>query len=365
MKCFLAILAIVFATPCLSDEAGDGKKVIEWGWDEPDTKFMRENIRKMEAYPFDGLVFHVTSSKGGNFAWEIWGGRAFHINELRHAIDDLKATPFQRLTDRFLRVNATPGDVDWSDDRAWAVVRDNFGLAARVAAEGGAKGFMFDVEQYDQGLFDYAKQTAHQERPFDEYRAKVRQRGREWIEAVNRPFPDIVILLTFGYQTAQPRGRKARAEGHYALLADFLDGMLEACSARTKIVDAWEYSYAYKERGQFEKAHATIKHKALAWTAAPGQYRRHVEAGFGLWMDCRWRELGWSVDDLSKNYFSPGAFESALRAALEVSDEYVWIYTEQPRWWTGERLPDEYVSALRKARTAPAGHTTSACPPGS
>ena len=41
-----------------------GKKVIEWGWDEPDTKFMRENIEKMEQFPFDGLVFHATSGKG-------------------------------------------------------------------------------------------------------------------------------------------------------------------------------------------------------------------------------------------------------------------------------------------------------------
>jgi hypothetical protein len=25
---------------------------------------------------------------------------------------------------------------------------------------------------------------------------------------------------------------------------------------------------------------------------------------------------------------------SELRAALATADEYVWIYTEQPRWWT-------------------------------
>jgi hypothetical protein len=31
------------------------KKLIEWGWDEPDTKFMRENISQMEQFPFDGL----------------------------------------------------------------------------------------------------------------------------------------------------------------------------------------------------------------------------------------------------------------------------------------------------------------------
>jgi hypothetical protein len=40
---------------------------------------------------------------------------------------------------------------------------------------------------------------------------------------------------------------------------------------------------------------------------------------------------------------------------LEVSDEYVWIYTEQPRWWTSERLPAAYIDALRSARGKPKG----------
>ena len=44
----------------------------------------------------------------------------------RNAIDDLKATPFRRLTERFLRVNVTPGKVDWFDDQAWAVVLQNY-----------------------------------------------------------------------------------------------------------------------------------------------------------------------------------------------------------------------------------------------
>jgi hypothetical protein len=61
------------------------------------------------------------------------------------------------------------------------------------------------------------------------------------------------------------------------------------------------------------------------------------------------------VDDFSKNHFTPAEFEAAVRSALEVSDEYVWIYTEQPRWWTSERLPAAYIDALRSARGKPKG----------
>src|SRR5437868_6188045 len=80
------------------------KKLIEWGWDEPDTKFMRQHIEKMEQLPFDGLVFHAMSGKGDNLAWEVWGSRKFTPDDFKQAVDDLKATKFSRFADRFLRV---------------------------------------------------------------------------------------------------------------------------------------------------------------------------------------------------------------------------------------------------------------------
>ena len=82
------------------------------------------------------------------------------------------------------------------------------------------------------------------------------------------------------------------------------------------------------------------------------KYRRHVWAGFGLWMDYNWRNVAWDTEDFSKNHFRPEEFERAVRSALEASDGYVWVYTEQPRWWTDERLPDAYVRAVENAKQA-------------
>jgi predicted methyltransferase len=341
-------------TPLVPDPLR-GKRLIEWGWDEPDTKFLRENISRMEQFPFDGLVFHVTSSKGGNFTWEMWGSRQFERAEFEHALDDLKQTRFRRFTDRFLRVNVTPGDVDWFDDAAWATVLHNATLAATVAKEGNARGFMFDVEQYNSALFDYSKQKHRETKPFADYQAQVRKRGREWLQAVGKSYPEITILLTFGYSIAQPRGgAKDRSGSHYGLLADFLDGMLDGGSDRASIVDAWESSYPYQRAEQFAKAYDTIRRESADWSARPENYRRFVRAGFGIWMDHDWRRTGWSLDDFSKNHFTPESFEQAVRAALHTSDGYVWIYTEQPRWWTNERLPAAYVDALKRA-AAPQG----------
>src|SRR5262245_23297767 len=71
-----------------------GKKLIEFGWDEPDPAFMREHIAEMEKTPLDGCVFHAnfTEANGGtgNFTWQSWGERAFSEAQLKAAIDDLK-----------------------------------------------------------------------------------------------------------------------------------------------------------------------------------------------------------------------------------------------------------------------------------
>src|SRR5438128_7026362 len=77
------------------------KRLIEFGWDEPDTRFMREHIAEMERTPFDGCVFHLlyTEPNGsrGNFMWEAWGKRSFSAAELQPALDDLQATPLHRF----------------------------------------------------------------------------------------------------------------------------------------------------------------------------------------------------------------------------------------------------------------------------
>jgi hypothetical protein len=354
IPCILICLASLLAgraSPQAAEKPLPAKKLIEWGWDEPDTKFIRQNIERMEQFPFDGLVFHVNSSKGGGLTWEMWGSRKFTPDEFKQAIDDLRATKFRRFTERFLRVNVAPGKVDWFDDPAWETILKNFGVAAQIARQGRCKGFMFDVEQYEGKLFDYRQQKHKDSKTFAEYRAIVRQRGKEWMQTVNKEFPDITILLTFGYSKAQPRGQaKDRSQVSYGLLADFLDGMLDACSKETILVDAWESSYSYKEPSQFEQAYQTIKEKALDWTAVAEKYRSQVKVGFGLWMDSDWRRKGWNLTDFSKNHFSPVEFEAAIRSALRISDAYVWIYTEQPRWWTKDKLPQAYVDALDKAR---------------
>src|SRR5689334_8371251 len=107
--CRTALLIALSASVSHSAEVIARKKLIEFGWDEPGPAFMRDHIAEMEKTPFDGCVFHVDYAKPangtGSFTWEAWGSRSFEMVELQKALDDLKATPFHRFTNNFLRFN--------------------------------------------------------------------------------------------------------------------------------------------------------------------------------------------------------------------------------------------------------------------
>jgi hypothetical protein len=344
----LMSLAFAFVTHAAEKPA---KRLIEFGWDEPDTAFMRQHVAEMEQTPFDGCVFHLT----GDSLWGVWGVKAYTDADLKPALDDLRATPFRRFTHNFLRVNTTPGKLDWFDDHS-AVV-NNVRQMARVAREGKCKGVLFDIEQYDGPLFDYGKQRDAKTKSWDEYAAQVRLRGREVMKAYQEGYPGVTIFLTFGYTLPREESGGDRAKlpkAHYGLLAPFLDGMLDAAEGSTRIVDGYELSYGYKDVKRFAKGYQAMETGALPYVGVdPKRYREFFSFGFGVWMDHDWRKHGWDVGDVSKNFYPPEAFENSVGTALQTADEYVWVYTEQPRWWTKagkpEKLPEAYDQALRRA----------------
>jgi hypothetical protein len=346
-------LAVVLATLAAHASAADkpAKKLIEFGWDEPDTAFMRAHVAEMERTPFDGCVFHFK----GDTLWQAWGVKAFGEADVRQGVEDLNATPFKRFTHNFLRLNTAPAKLDWFDDHS--AVMNNVKLMARAAREGGCKGILFDTEQYEGQLFDYAKQRDAKTKSWDEYAAQVRKRGREVMEAFQEGYPDLTIFLTFGYALPFQEASydlEKRAKAHYGLLAPFLDGMLDAAKGGTRMVDGYEQSYGYKDVARIPKAYEAMSSKVQPFVGADfKRYRDVFSFGFGIWMDYDWRKKGWDDQDVSKNYYTPEGFEKTVSTALKTADEYVWIYTETPRWWSAEgktvKLPVAYDAALRRA----------------
>jgi len=338
---------------------GSRKRLIEVGWGEPDTRFMRDHIAQMERSPFDGCVFHLPRSNPDSilsgFTWEFWGRRAYTLADLQGSLADLQATRFRRFRSNFLRINATPGDIDWFDD--FGAILGNARLAARIAKQGGCAGLMFDPEPYKAPLWAYRKQRDAGRRSWDEYAAQARRRGREMMSAFQAEWPGLTVFMTVAYAVtwqATYGGRHPLDGEAYGLLKPFLDGMLEAAEGSTTIIDGYEQSYGYKGPELFAMAHRTMKSDVLPFVADSTKYRAHVSASFGIWLDYGYHGHGWHEGDLTKNYFTPDTLEIVLRRALALADRYVWVYDQRPRWWTAEgksaRLPAAYDAAIRRAR---------------
>jgi hypothetical protein len=369
-----SMLCFALPAPQASRQAGanSSKKLIEFGWDEPDTAFMREHIVEMEKTPFNGCVFHLNykneDGSTGNFTWECWGQKRFTEEQLKDAVDDLKNTPFKRFTHNFLRFNVTPGDVDWFDD--FSTILSNAKLAAKVAKQvpirasdgihrdsfgSGVKGILFDIEQYNSALFNYSQLRDSFTKSFAEYAQQVRKRGKELMEAFQSEYPNIVIFLTFGYclPWAQMGGQKKLEEVHYGLLTPLLDGMVDGANGESVIVDGCELAYSYKDTSRFAKTYKMMTEDVLKIVANPEKYKSVFSFGFGVWMDNNWRRSGWDIENFENNFYTPEAFEATVRTAIKTTDEYVWIYTETPRWWTASgqpaKLPQEYVQAVLRA----------------
>lgn len=349
----MALVALAAVTVAAADRPiASHKKIIEWGWDQPDTAYLRQHIAAMERMPFDGVILGARAWTNGAptyFSHENWGKRRFTEEELRPALDDLAATKFTRFTENFLRLNVTPGDVDWFDADFSAVLH-NARLAAKVAAAGRLRGFMLDVEMYQSPVFTYGAQKYCKDKSFAQYAAQVRARGRQFMRAIQAQMPAPVVLLTFAHSLLAPAPSESLPDLGYGLLPAFVDGLLEAAAPRTEIVDAYEGAYPFRHLAQFQATRKRIERGGLKLSAVPEAYRKHLRVGFGTWMDESWRQAGWFPDDPETNRKSPLEFEYALHRALTCTDKYVWVYSEQPNWWTGDKLPAGYVDAVRNAR---------------
>ena len=348
------LFALYDCSPTLPpySEAAADQKIIEWGWGTPNPVYVRDHVRDMEKLPFDGLVLDLTangqpSDTGHQFSWKVWDARTLSAEDYSEHILALKATRFERFTDNFLRFNVTPGEIDWYDQEFNSVLA-NARLAARIAKESRLKGLLVDVEHYGGKPFNYGSQRQKGSHGFAEYQQQVRQRGRAFMQALSAEYPDITILLTYGYHAAYYKLGlfKSLESAEYGLLPPFLDGLLEAASPGMLIFDGWEYAYGYQDETQFKKAYDTMMREDLEHSATKDQFRQHYRTSFGLWIDNKHQ---WDTQNFSNNYFSPAAFEESLRLALQYTDRYVWIYSENARWWEG-KVPQAYIDALKRAR---------------
>ena len=321
------------------------KKFIHLGWDIPNTAYLKEHHAEMQrTTPFDGvmLALEATAPDGKRYSsQEMMDTQPWEPAWFTAAIEDLKACQWTTFTDNFLRVNFTPGQIDWHDDNGWTIFCNKTALCAKIAKETGLKGFAVDFEPYGRAVFKYAADSGHS---FDEMKRIVRQRGKQWLEAIAAEYPDMILFTLFIADVNLSAGYERRPDAalqllHYGLLPSFFNGMLDAAPPEMRIIDGNETGYYKNGLDEFTRlalAIQSIGGPAIRLVAPENRqkYINQVQVGFGFYLDMYTnpegnvyyrgpKEGGTRLDRLEEN----------LSAAWGTTDEYVWIYGEQRRWW--------------------------------
>ena len=322
-----------------------GKKFIELGWDIPHTAYLKEHHEEMQrTTPFDGimLALEATAPDGKHYTSQsLMDAQSWEPEWFAPAIENLKMCRWTTFTDNFIRLNFFPGDFDWDDDSGWKIFCSKTALCAKIAKETGLKGLAIDFELYGKAIFTYNTDWG---RTFDEMKPLVRKRGRQWMEAVAAEYPDMVLFTLFIADVNLSAGYDVRPDqtlklNHYGLLPAFFDGMLDAVPPQMRIIDGCETGYYKNGIDEFSRmalAIQSIGGPAIRLVAPENRqkYISQVQVGFGFYLDMYTnpegniyyrgpKEGGTRLDRLEEN----------LVAARDATDEYVWLYGEQRRWW--------------------------------
>lgn len=346
---------------------------------------LASQLERLQTLPFDGILVNVRDPK---FPWPqtLLGNNLFGPHRHEFAafapvvpqLRTLKQAP--QLTDNFFLIATSywfetgkNNPFDWFDDKRWATVENNLRVFARLAREAGTiRGFLVDVETYsdhkpgvepDWGyhifstnhLYNLVNKLPGNGDPRGAYRAKVRERGRQFFRALDESLPGAPLLFYLGYGLALEKTDFASD-----LLPRFLDGILEEIAARrsqSRVIDGWEAAYKYRVEDEYKAGRNAIRTQLRGLSEVPDLYDKYVRVGFGKWIDAGQGATSvFNAGDAAKNFYAPPMWETSLRLALKHTDEYVWI------WGGGQgrvfpmahgraaNVPAPYLGALRRAK---------------
>jgi len=352
---FLALLSVLWWSAGQASRAQEnektfsqvtGKKLLEYTWGPPRPEFVMENIREMEKWPFEGTIMRPFFGSGQVFNSEVF---AKHTQLISSQFDKYKPIESSKLTDNFMAMYAA-STMDWFSDDDWKLVSEHTRLVAKGARLTNCAGIMFDPEPYGFNPWIYKNQKHAKEKSLEEYIAKVRQRGREFMNAIQSEFPNAKILFFFYYQQAyhasshpDQKVREATLanlpRNDYLLLMPFVNGMLEAAMDGIRLIDGNEHAYSNSSAEDFYRQYWVMHKGAQIYVPAElkQKFIEHNRAANSLYIDgLMGVGLGdmptWAREMTEEERWK--WFEHNLHYALKTTDEYVWFYGEKITWWT-------------------------------
>lgn len=212
---------------------------------------------------------------------------------------------------------------DWTDDKAWAGVIDHFKDIAELVRQTGTRGVALDTEPYEIPFFDSPENPAGILYT-DFLKAKIRQRGKQIMEALEGVFPEIEIV-TFPEgalywfnpdQGPNPKGAE--------LWIDLFNGFA-AGRKKGRIILAAESTYSKTDKDAIIRTYNLIDKTMRDHVEDAKFWQEKCSLAVGMW------PLGKTYTDKSERY-SVENFREQFAQSSALSPEYVWIYDHGTAW---------------------------------
>lgn len=323
------------------------KYIIQFGGDK-NTAYCRANAQQMErqayfhgtiidvslTHPIFGRINSINSiASGHSLTWDL-----FSV-----PLDDLKNAQFKRLTQNLIRSNIAAAQgvgiptIDITDEKHKASYLNNIKMFARFARESRCRGVLFDNEAYNQSTF-WAPGLGKTEASFN-------QLGAETMRALVDEYPSALIVIAISYEQVEFHPANLK----YNFLPAFLDGFHDAAPSGVKIVNFGEEAYANKTLADMDYDIRYQLKKNLTFCKSQNYDQVH-EHGLATFLDYPGTNFNYLDDTL--NYNSIDQFSRNLFMMLERAPRYVFVYTQQPKWYSGvvgvDSMPEGYRKALKK-----------------
>ncbi len=218
---------------------------------------------------------------------------------------------------------------------------------------------MMDTEQYS----NYESGEPY---PFGKGTPEVwRQRGQQWIQAVQAEFPAIKIILFFAWGP-----ESEGAWPGYENLKYFMNGILAGVQSPARLIHGWETTFWYGgfliengnavpiypgDRATYAATRNDIRNVWRNYSDNPSKYDQFVDVGMAAWVESDPYNLtpGWPSGFLERPPWSN------LPYALAYSDSYVWVWSERTSYPKTKAVLNPFLASIAN-RTFNTGQEPSA-----
>ena len=358
----LVLTPLVPAQTVAQTETELAPKVIYYGWDTPTPAAVVDQAARMDKSAFDAFVFKHSGPE------KIFTHAPLPKAAFDEDIAALQEMGAEKLSESFLRVQVNTEDGwDWTSESDWAAFEQNLRNYARLAREGGLKGFLLDPEPYGFNVWNYETQPARNRESFGELEQMARDRGAAFARILKAEYPGITVfsLMMFSQSLWLLDNDPSREEVRTAVQNDtfhglwygFADGLVGELDETIKLIDGNESSYYYLEATDFEWGRTAVYDLSTAFLE-PGNvriYKEQVGLAHAVYLDGL---LNLADSPVFFGYYLADdeerleLLEQNLFYGLENSDAYVWVYAEQTRWWDGQNVPPNLEPLVRRVKNS-------------